>query len=311
MRAIFVNRFGGPDALNVVEIPTPEPGPGQLRIKVAAAAINPVDLATRAGHLGQAVPDDRLPVGIGWDVAGTVDAVGTGVDGFAVGDAVTAIDDRLLKDLGTYAEYVVLDADAGAPAPRTADLVAASTLPLNAITAVQSLDLIDLAPDQTLLVTGAAGAVGGYLVELGAARGLHVVALAGDADEATVRRWGARTFVGRSADPAAAVRAAFPDGVDGVIDPANLRSAVFGAVREGGKYVTLTPTLGAIETDANVQLLVQIVHRDAAVLAELARLVDAGELTLRVAETFPLDQAGAAHELFAKGGVRGRIVLVP
>ena len=311
MRAIFVNRFGGPDALNVVEIPTPEPGPGQLRIKVAAAAINPVDLATRAGHLGQAVPDDRLPVGIGWDVAGTVDAVGTGVDGFAVGDAVTAIDDRLLKDLGTYAEYVVLDADAGAPAPRTADLVAASTLPLNAITAVQSLDLIDLAPDQTLLVTGAAGAVGGYLVELGAARGLHVVALAADADEATVRRWGARTFVGRSADPAAAVRAAFPDGVDGVIDPANLRSAVFGAVREGGKYVTLTPVLGAIETDANVQVLVQIVHRDAAVLAELARLVDAGELTLRVAVTFPLDQAGAAHELFAKGGVRGRIVLVP
>ena len=311
MRAIFVNRFGGPDALNVVEIPTPEPGPGQLRIKVAAAAINPVDLATRAGHLGQAVPDDRLPVGIGWDVAGTVDAVGTGVDGFAVGDAVTAIDDRLLKDLGTYAEYVVLDVDAAAPAPRTADLVAASTLPLNAITAVQSLDLIDLAPDQTLLVTGAAGAVGGYLVELGAARGLHVVALAADADEATVRRWGARTFVGRSADPAAAVRAAFPDGVDGVIDPANLRSAVFGAVREGGKYVTLMPALAAIEPDANVQLLVQIVHRDAAVLAELARLVDAGELTLRVAVTFPLDQAGAAHELFAKGGVRGRIVLVP
>lgn len=163
MRAIFIHNFGGPDALNVVEIPTPEPRPGQLRIKVAAAAINPVDLATRAGHLGEAIPDDQLPVGIGWDVAGMVDAVGTGVDGFAVGDAVTAIDDRLLKDLGTYAEYVVLDADAAAPAPRTADLVAASTLPLNAITAVQSLDLIDLEPDQTLLVTGAAGAVGGYL----------------------------------------------------------------------------------------------------------------------------------------------------
>jgi NADPH2:quinone reductase len=311
MRAIFVHNFGGPDALNVVEIPTPEPGPGQIRIKVAAAAINPIDVSTRAGHLGQAIPDDRLPVGIGWDVAGTVDAVGTGVDGFAVGDAVTAIDDRLLKDLGTYAEYVVLDADAAAAAPRTADLVAASTLPLNAITAVQSLDLIDLAPDQTLLVTGAAGAVGGYLVELGAARGLHVVALAGDADEPATRSWGARTFVGRSADPAAAVRAVFPDGVDGVIDAANLRLAILGAVREGGKYVTLTPALGAIETEADVQVLVQMARRDAAVLAELARLVDAGELTLRVAETFPLDQAAAAHELSAKGGVRGRIVLVP
>jgi NADPH:quinone reductase-like Zn-dependent oxidoreductase len=102
----------------------------------------------------------------------------------------------------------------------------------------RSLDLIDLAPDQTLLVTGAAGAVGGYLVELAAARGLHVVALAADADEQEVRRLGARTFVARSADPAAAVRAVFPDGVDGVIDPADLRSAIFGAVREGGKYVT-------------------------------------------------------------------------
>jgi NADPH2:quinone reductase len=311
MRAIFVHRFGGPDALNVVEIPTPEPGPGQLRIKVAAAAINPVDLATRAGHMGEAIPDDQLPVGIGWDVAGTVDAVGTGVDGFAVGDAVTALDDRLLKDLGTYAEYVVLDADAAAPAPRTTDLVAASTLPLNAITAVQSLDLIDLAPDQTLLVTGAAGAVGGYLVELAAARGLHVVALAADADEQEVRRLGARTFVARSADPAAAVRAVFPDGVDGVIDPADLRSAVFGAVREGGKYVTLTPALGAIEIEPDVQVLVQVVRRDATVLAELARQVDAGALTLRVADTFPLDQAAAAHELLGKGGLRGRIVLVP
>ncbi len=197
----MVHNFGGPDALNVVELPTPDPGPGQLRIKVAAAAINPVDLATRAGHLGQAIPDDRLPVGIGWDVAGTVDAVGTGVDGFAVGDAVTAIDDRLLKHLGTYAEYVVMDAD--------------------------------------------------------------------------------------------------------------LRSAIFGAVREGGKYVTLTPALGAIEPEPDLEVLVQVVRRDAAVLAELARQVDAGALTLRVADTFPLDQAAAAHELVGKGGQRGRIVLVP
>jgi NADPH2:quinone reductase len=126
-----------------------------------------------------------------------------------------------------------------------------------------------------------------------------------------VRRLGARTFVVRSADPAAAVRAVFPDGVDGVIDPADLRSAIFGAVREGGKYVTLTPALGAIETDADVQVLVQAVRRDATVLAELARLVDRGALTLRVADTFPLDQAAAAHELLGKGGQRGRIVLVP
>jgi NADPH:quinone reductase len=311
MRAIFVHKFGRPDALELVDVPTPEPGPGQIRIKVAAAAVNPVDAETRDGRLEHAIPADSMPVGVGWDVAGAVDALGAGVERFSVGDAVTALDDRLVKDVGGYAEYVVLDADAAAPAPRTADLVAASTLPLNGVTAVQSLDLIDLAPDQTVLITGAAGAVGGYLVQLAAARGLHVVALAGDADEPAVKRLGARTFVARSADPVAAVRTVFPDGVDGVIDAAELRSQVLGAVRDAGKYVNLGPLHGPVETERGVRVLDQVVHRDQAVLAELARLVDGGALTLRVADTFPLDQAAAAHELLGKGGVRGRIVLVP
>ena len=311
MRAIFVSKYGGPDILEIVEIPTPEPGPGQLRVRVAAATVNPVDVETRDGTHRHVIPAERLPIGVGWDVAGTVDALGAGVDTFAVGDAVTALDDRLVKDIGAYADYVVLDAEATAPAPRTADPAAASTLPLNGVTALQALDLIDLVPDQTLLVTGAAGAVGGYIVELAASRGLHVVALAGGADDQAVRRWGARTFITRSTDPTTAVRDMFPDGVDGVIDPADLRSAVLGAVRDGGKYVTLTPLRGPVESERDVQMLDQVVHHDQAVLTKLAGLVDDGALTLRVAETFPLDQAAAAHELFAKGGVRGRIVLVP
>ena len=311
MRAIFVHTFGGPDALELIDVPTPQPGPGQIRIKVAAATVNPVDAETRDATLQHAIPTDRLPVGVGWDVAGTVDALGAGVAGFAVGDTVTALDDRLVKDIGAYAEYVVLDADTAAPAPRTADPVAASTLPLNGVTAVQSLDLIDLAPGQTMLVTGAAGAVGGYVVELAAARGLHVVALGGGADERDVRRLGAQTFVARSADPAAAVRTVFPDGVDGAIDAAELRSQVLGAVRDGGKYVNLGPLHGPVKTERGVRVLDQVVHRDQAVLAELARMVDRGALTLRVADTLPLDHATAAHELLGKGGLRGRIVLVP
>ena len=301
MRAIFVHTFGGPDALELIDVPTPQPGPGQIRIKVAAATVNPVDAETRDATLQHAIPTDRLPVGVGWDVAGTVDALGAGVAGFAVGDTVTALDDRLVKDIGAYAEYVVLDADP----------VAASTLPLNGVTAVQSLDLIDLAPGQTMLVTGAAGAVGGYVVERAAARGLHVVALAGGADERDVRRLGAQTFVARSADPAAAVRTVFPDGVDGAIDAAELRSQVLGAVRDGGKYVNLGPLHGPVKTERGVRVLDQVVHRDQAVLAELARMVDRGALTLRVADTLPLDHATAAHELLGKGGLRGRIVLVP
>jgi NADPH:quinone reductase len=308
MRAVLVSRFGGPETLDITEVPTPEPGPGQVRIKVAAAAVNPVDLKTRAGDMPI---DDALPVGLGWDVAGVIDAVGSGVDGVTVGDAVIALEHNLVKPLGPYAEFLVVDAAAVAPAPRTVDAAAASTLPLNAITAAQALNLADLPAGSTLLVTGAAGAVGGYAVELAAARDLHVVALAGAGDEATVRGWGARTFVPRSDDIAAAVRAVFPDGVDAVLDTLDQPADVLGAVRDGGVYINLAPLAGPVATEREIRVLDQAVHHDGALLGELAELVDAGRLTLRVAETFPLAQVAAAHELAGKGGVRGRVVLIP
>ncbi|HEY3716357.1 MAG TPA: NADP-dependent oxidoreductase [Jatrophihabitantaceae bacterium] len=306
MRAVVVSKFG---SLDLIEVPTSEPGPAQVRIEVAAAAVNPVDVLTRDGVVP--IDAEQLPVGLGWDVAGRVDAVGAGVEQFAVGDVVVGLEDQLVKKLGPYADFVVLDAAAVAPAPRTVDAIAASTLPLNAVTAAQSLDLIDLAPGQTLLVTGAAGAVGGFVVELATARGLHVVGLAGAGDEQAVRGWGARTFVPRSDDPAGAVRAIFPDGVDGVIDPAHLRESVLGAVRDGGAYVNLAPSLGPAPAERAIRRLDQFAHHDGALLAELGRLVDAGRLTLRVAQTFPLDEAPAALDLAGKGGLRGRVVIVP
>ena len=308
MRAVQVEKFGGPETLSLVEISVPEPGPGQVRIKVAATALNPVDAQTRAGLLP--IEPARLPVGLGWDVAGTVDALGPGVADYSVGDAVIGLDDQLVKDIGTYAEYVVLSAAAIALAPQSVDLRAASTLPLNAVTAAQSLELIDLAPGQTLLVTGAAGAVGGYTVALAAARGLHVVALAGVSDEDAVRSWGAATFVPRADDPAAAVRAVRPDGVDGAIDAADLGAPVLGAISDGGRYVTLAPLLGPVAPERGISVLEQFVHHDGALLAELVRQVDAGTLPLRVAARFPLDDVAAAHELLEKGGRRGRVVLV-
>jgi NADPH:quinone reductase-like Zn-dependent oxidoreductase len=310
MRAVIVREFGGPEALELADVPTPEPGPGQVRIKVAAAAVNPVDLSTRAGHL----PIDSQPLGLGWDVAGAIDAVGPSVHGFAVGDAVVGLDDRLVKELGSYADYHVIAADAVAAAPRTVDAVAASTLPLNAVTAAQALDLADLAPEQTLLVTGAAGAVGGYAVELAAARGWHVVAIANPSDEATVRSFGARTFLPRTSRPdevTAAVRSVFPDGVDAVLDTTYQPAAVLGTVRDGGGYVNIAPVLGPLASERGIRILDQLVHYDGARLAELVELVDAGRLTVRVAETFSLTEVAAAHELAGKGGLRGRVVLVP
>ncbi|HEY7049786.1 MAG TPA: NADP-dependent oxidoreductase [Jatrophihabitantaceae bacterium] len=309
MRAVLVGRFGGPETLDVTEVPLPEPGPGQVRIKVAAAAVNPVDLFTRAGQVP--IDPDTLPVGLGWDAAGSIDAVGAGVSGLAGGDAVIAFEDHLTKPLGPYAEYLVVDADAVAPAPRTVDATAAATLPLNATTAAQALDLADLPSGSTLLIAGAAGAVGGYAVQLAAARGLRVVALAGAGDEADVRAWGAEMFVPRSDDIAPAVRATFPDGVDAALDTVYQPADVLGAVRNGGVYINLTPPASPVATERGIRALDQIVHRDSALLAELSRLVDAGRLTLRVAETFPLAEVAAAHELAGKSGVRGRVVLIP
>ncbi|MBZ4324171.1 alcohol dehydrogenase catalytic domain-containing protein, partial [Streptomyces huiliensis] len=237
MRAIVVRTMGGPEALELVEVPVPRPGAGQVRVRVEAAAVNPVDALTRSGALAAAgLMGPRETTGIGWDVAGRVDEVGSGVTEFAPGDRVIGLRDRLDLPLGTYAEQVVLDATAVAPAPARLSSAEAATLPLNGLTADQALDALGLAPGATLLVTGAAGAVGGYAVELAAGRGLRVVAAAADEDEAFVRSAGAEWFVPRSADPAEAVRALVPGGVDAALDAAVLGVAALGAVRNRGAF---------------------------------------------------------------------------
>ncbi|WP_333770867.1 NADP-dependent oxidoreductase [Streptomyces sp. IBSBF 2435] len=310
MRAVVVRDFGGPDALETVEHPLPEPGAGQVRIAVQAAAVNPVDLAVRAGAMlaiGFAEPQPQF--GLGWDVAGTVDAVGAGA-GFAVGDAVIGLVDRLDLPTGAYAEYVVLDAAAVGRAPRNASPAEAATLPLCGLTAAQGLDLLGLAPGDTLLVTGAAGGVGGFAVELAAARGLRVVAVAAPADEKLVRGFGAEHFVPRGGRVADAVRAVVPGGVDGVLDAARLKTAALEALRTGGGFVAVG--LGEDPVPRRGTRVANVwVHADGAGLSELAGLADAGRLTLRVAGTYALARASAAHSRAAEAGLRGRLVLLP
>ncbi|MEU2915518.1 NADP-dependent oxidoreductase [Streptomyces massasporeus] len=295
MRAVVVNSFGGPDVVEVVETEVPEPGAREVRIKVSAASLNPVDAEVRAGVFGGA----GKRIGLGWDVAGTVDAVGA-AGSWSVGDEVVALDHGLVKPLGTHAEYVVVDTDAAALAPTTVDAVRAATLPLNALTASQALDRLELAPGDSLLVTGAAGAVGGYAVQLAAHRGISVTGLAREADEAFVRSLGAGRFVGAVADR----------DFDAVLDAAVLGEPALAGVRDGGRYIGVIPQAepasvrgvrtGAVEVSA-----------DGARLAELVRLVDEGVLTTRVAETFALEDAAKAHARLDGGGVRGRLVLVP
>ncbi|MGK4591165.1 NADP-dependent oxidoreductase [Amycolatopsis sp. w19] len=310
MRAVVVRRFGGPEVLEFAEVPVPEPGLGQVRVKVAAAGVNPVDAGTRSGFLTEAgIVPPREVLGLGWDVAGTVDAVGDGVTGFTTGDSVIGLRDRPSAALGTYAEFVVLDADALAAAPRTASPEEAATLPLNGLTAVQALDLLDLPPGATVMVTGAAGAVGGYAVTLAKARGFRVVAVAGSADEALVRGFGAEIFVPRGDFLADRVRAVIPGGVDAALDTALLGLEALDAVASRGRFVVFAAGAAPIPLRGITVEHVWI-RADGAALTGLAAMVDDGTLVLRVADTLPLSEAVKAHELLATGGLRGRLVLI-
>lgn len=307
MQALTVSTFGGPEALEVVDVPLPEPGPGQVRIRVQAAPVQPVDLGVRAGFFAELLPRRSRYV-LGWDLAGTVDALGPGVTAFRPGAAVVGMTDWLRTLAGTQAEFAVLDAAAIAPAPSSLSPVEGATLPLNALTADQALDLL---PDGTrsLAIVGAAGAVGAYATELAVHRGLTVFGVADPEDESFIRGMGA-TLVPRSTDPVTAIRTSAGAPVDAVLDTAGLGGEALGAVRDGGGFVaTVPPATPSGERDVQVSSVQ--VSADGARLAELAALAAAGTLTVRVARTYPLDRAAEAHTQLERGGVRGRLVLMP
>ena len=308
MRAVTISEYGGPDVLRVAEHPVPEPGPGQLRVRVRAAPVHPVDIGTRVGAFAERV-GWRPPFVLGWDLAGTVDAVGEGVTAFQPGDEVVGLHDWFHGGgAGTQAEYALLDAAATAAAPSGVDPAAAATLPLNALTAAQALDLAGLSAG-SIAITGAAGAVGAYAAQLAVHRGLTVYAVAGPQDEEFLRGLGA-VFVPRAKDVAGAVREAAGGPVDSAFDPAFIGGAVLGAVRDGGTLVAGAGPL-APPPERGVRTTGVEVEPDAAQLAELVRLVEQGALTLRLAQTYALEDAPTAHEVLAKGGVRGRLVLLP
>ncbi|AXQ53387.1 NADP-dependent oxidoreductase [Streptomyces koyangensis] len=307
MRAIIQESYGGPEVLHETRVPRPEPGPGEILIAVRAAGVNPTDWKhrARAGFV------DRLPLILGWDVSGVVEAVGYGVALFAPGEEVFGML-PYPHGSGSHAEYVVGPARAFTRKPTVIDHAQAGALPLVSLTAYQALiDTAGIGPGQRVLIHAAAGGVGHVAVQIAKAHGAYVIGTASAPKHDLLRELGADEVVDyRTTDVAEAV-----DGVDMVLDPlgGETRARSVGLLRPGGTLVSLlsggTPEEAARAAERGVRTATMLVEADHAGMNAVADLVAAGALRPRVEATFPLAEAAAAHTLGETGRTTGKIVL--
>ena len=299
MKAVQFSQFGGPDVLEIVELPDPHPAAGQVRVRVRATGINPIDWKVRSGAMG-----GDLPQTTGREVAGVVDEVGEGVTDVKVGDEVFGF-----ADGGGGAAELALSSEY-APIPPSLDFAQAAALPVAVETAVRTLDALGVGSGTTVLINGAAGGVGSAAVQIARARGARVIGTASEQNHEYLRSLGAEpTTYGDGLEQR--VRELAPDGVDAALDAAGggALPALVELTGSPDKVVTIADFLGAQETGAQFSGGMgtgRAVHA----LDEIGDLIEAGGFTLPVARTFPLDQVAEAHELSQRGHVRGKLVLL-
>ena len=295
--AVVMTGYGPPEVLKWAAVPLPEPGQGQIRVKVRAAGIGPTDLALRAGYLkAWPLPPDAV---LGFEAAGTVDAVGPGVTGTSTGDGVTA----LLFGLGGYAEYAVASIWTGKP--ESVSWLDAAALPSSAEAAVGVLRQLDLTSGETLLLFGGGGSVGIIATQLAVARGITVISAVGEHDQTLAREPGA-TPVRYGPGVAGRVRALGP--VDAVFDAAGTGVLADAITLAGGpdRVITLSDPAAA---GFGVTLSEADPGQAPAALDETMTLLAAGKLRLRAHQTMPMPQAAQAHRQLETGTVHQRIIL--
>ena len=311
MRAVTVHAADGPGAISVEDRPVRDPQEGEVLLRVAAAAVNPADTfmwRTLGGGGGSIEP----PFTPGLDAAGTIAAVGAGVERFEVGQEVMAVVNARRPEGGAQAELVVVPAASVVPIPAGRSLVESATLPMNGLTALEGLAMLDLAPGATLAVTGSAGVLGSYVVALAKGRGVRVIADAKPDDAALVAGFGADDVVPRGDGFVDAVRALVPDGVDAVYDAAAITRAAVPAIRDGGAIAVVRGWDDQGDPKRGIAVRAVSVGKTFSRtewLTSLAADAAAGRLPLRVAGTCPPEEAEDAYLRMEAGGLRGRLVL--
>ncbi|MCQ9132165.1 NADP-dependent oxidoreductase [Streptomyces hilarionis] len=301
MKAIVFDAFGGTDVLHETEIDVPEPGFGQVRVRVQAVGVNPVDGKIRSGVM-EAIFPTTLPAVPGGEIAGVVDAVGEGVEHLAVGDEVLG-----WSETGSYAQYALASAAVLAPKPAGLDWAHAAALPVASDGAERVLDLLGVASGDTLLIHGASGALGTIAVQLAVARGARVIGTAGAANQEYVTSLGATALV-YGDNLVQRVRELAPDGVDAVFDAAG-KGALEDSITLRGGTDRIVTTADFRARELGVVFAEGPQRRSAARLAELAREAADGTLVTTISAAYPLADAAKAQEASDAGHNRGKIVL--
>jgi len=307
MRAIRQRALGGPEVLELVEVPRPDPGPTEVLVRMSAAGVNPVDWKTRArgGFLGEP------PFTVGWDVAGVVEAVGRGVTRFATGERVFGMP-RFPHEAAAYAEYVTSPSRQLARIPERLGDVEAAALPLAGLTAWQALvETADVEPGQRVLILAAAGGVGHLAVQIAKARGAYVIGTARSAKHTFLTELGADETIDYTRE---AVEERVRD-VDVVLDlvGGETSPSALPSLRDNGIFIT-APSSSSVEflrelAGGRVRVTGILVEPDRAGMEAIAGLAATGALRPQVARTFPLEQAARAHELGEMGRTQGKLVL--
>jgi len=312
MRAIAEETFGGPIAL--IDTPTPEIGASEVLIRVRGAGVNPFDWKVAEGALKDQMKHS-FPLILGFDAAGVIERIDADVTDLAEGDEVYGYLFKPVIGEGTFAEYVGAPATIVAKRPATVGFAEAAALPTPGLTAIDLVDAVDTKEGETILIVGATGSVGSYATQLAARRGAHVIATARRTNEALVRKLGAAETIDHTTeDLVDAVRIAHPGGIDAVIDVASDREAlgrISALVNEGGR---LASSVYAADVEGLARRGIAATNISmqpgARRLGELSRMVDAGELSVRLDRTFPLEKATEAFEERRTGRARGKIVLL-
>ena len=306
MKAVCIYSYGGPGVLVYEDAPRPLPSDGEVLVRVHAAGVNPVDWKIREGHLKDML-HHTFPLVLGWDVSGVVEALGANVSRLRVGDEVFSRPD-ISRD-GAYADFIVIRESEVARKPESIDHIRAAALPLAGLTAWQTLfDAGGLTPGQRVLIHAAAGGVGSLAVQLAKWKGAHVIGTASERNHDFLRKLGVDQFVDYE-------RERFEDAVqpvDVVLDTmgGDTQERSWKVLKRGGILVSIVSSPSAEAAAAlGVRQVFVFIKPDAAQLAEIAKLADAGKLKAIVETILPLSDATRGQELSERGHTRGKIVL--